>query len=600
MNQVHSSSLSKVKSVFSNEDENVFFYEKLRDICGTVFLNVEFAEPVLNQSAGVIVWKAIADSPYDNFTNLSDIQKEHVGGQIKEAFEKFQEQTASLSRQSGDFQRKFLEVPSENSIYVNLEKDQIIITEWGFLLNQLNPPSKIMEHLFPADEYSIVVELLSSNGNPLVAHSLRLNSNQGTSVDKTDDKGLARLGQVLRGESFTISSDSNAFPSQVFVSKRTNKYTIIVPEYVHINLRVKNGDGTPVAGTRFKFKSEELGVIDFATDELGECTIRHLKANQLFSISDNAGRQLHTSEIPNNDVDVEIVLDNLESEANPPSIPEIEENNEEEFKEDVVVKFKTWFGRPKKQLPVSVGKRDEAESSDFLTDDKGQIYLGLDHKQVYSVGFSSFGEPWNHLLTHDKDVAVHTIGIRPIFPWLWWLLILLLLILLYSCLFDNCLCNHIGGLRNGTEAVTERIRGNDFHDGPSMEERRNIHGGQTGEVTISLAWNTADDLDLIVTDPLGETIYFRNPISSSGGQLDVDMNRSIASDHPIENIVWPAGSAPKGIYLVQVLCYQKRDQFTEGAKCKVEVNMAGQLTEQILSIPPQSRDVPVVVGEFRF
>lgn len=77
---------------------------------------------------------------------------------------------------------------------------------------------------------------------------------------------------------------------------------------------------------------------------------------------------------------------------------------------------------------------------------------------------------------------------------------------------------------------------------------------QTGDVQVTLRWNTSDDLDLIVVDPAGSIVDFGSPIAPSGGQLDVDANgfcqtQSLA---PVENIFWPIGAAPDGEYLAYV------------------------------------------------
>ena len=77
---------------------------------------------------------------------------------------------------------------------------------------------------------------------------------------------------------------------------------------------------------------------------------------------------------------------------------------------------------------------------------------------------------------------------------------------------------------------------------------------QTGDVQITLRWNTSDDLDLIVVDPAGDIVDFGSPTSPSGGQLDVDANGFCQpqSFAPVENIFWPVGSAPDGDYLAYV------------------------------------------------
>lgn len=82
----------------------------------------------------------------------------------------------------------------------------------------------------------------------------------------------------------------------------------------------------------------------------------------------------------------------------------------------------------------------------------------------------------------------------------------------------------------------------------------------TGDVQATLTWDTTDDLDLWVTDPLGVPIHYRNPTSPSGGQLDVDANAGCSGNmtqHPVENIFWATGAAPTGGYTVEVHYYQR-------------------------------------------
>lgn len=78
----------------------------------------------------------------------------------------------------------------------------------------------------------------------------------------------------------------------------------------------------------------------------------------------------------------------------------------------------------------------------------------------------------------------------------------------------------------------------------------------TGDVKVSISWDSICDVDLHVTEPGGETIYYGNTSSSTGGELDVDMNVGCGSGGGVENIYWPEGQSPQGDYSIMVHMYK--------------------------------------------
>jgi hypothetical protein len=79
----------------------------------------------------------------------------------------------------------------------------------------------------------------------------------------------------------------------------------------------------------------------------------------------------------------------------------------------------------------------------------------------------------------------------------------------------------------------------------------------TGDVQVTLRWDSSADLDLHVIDPWGDEIFFGQKWSESGGELDVDANANCDTQpySPVENIYWPTGGAPSGTYQVYVVDY---------------------------------------------
>lgn len=74
----------------------------------------------------------------------------------------------------------------------------------------------------------------------------------------------------------------------------------------------------------------------------------------------------------------------------------------------------------------------------------------------------------------------------------------------------------------------------------------------TGDLGITLIWHSSVpvDLDLWVTEPGGNMIYYEEPISSTGGKLDIDNQCDDYVAGRPENIFWK--NAPAGDYKVQV------------------------------------------------
>jgi len=84
-------------------------------------------------------------------------------------------------------------------------------------------------------------------------------------------------------------------------------------------------------------------------------------------------------------------------------------------------------------------------------------------------------------------------------------------------------------------------------------EAVNVVSVGTGEIQVSVSWNTESDVDLHLVQPNGEDIYYGNDVAASGGTLDLDSNAGCSIDgKKNENITWPTGTPPRGMYTVRV------------------------------------------------
>jgi len=123
------------------------------------------------------------------------------------------------------------------------------------------------------------------------------------------------------------------------------------------------------------------------------------------------------------------------------------------------------------------------------------------------------------------------------------------------------------------------------HDVDDIQERLNREGAKNGDITISLSWDTHDDLDLHVFLPTGVEISYANRACVEGkATLDVDMNASSPySNTPVENVfvgdVDKHEEAPHGKYKVVVQNYgyhAKNATSTTEIPWQVVVNKNGE------------------------
>lgn len=94
---------------------------------------------------------------------------------------------------------------------------------------------------------------------------------------------------------------------------------------------------------------------------------------------------------------------------------------------------------------------------------------------------------------------------------------------------------------------------------------------------VVLAWTAPVDLDLYVTDPTLETVYYGNTPSSTGGELEKDLRCDELSPTEtvhVERISWNA--PPKGTYRVGVDYPHHCDTELEAVRFRVIAGSDGQ------------------------
>lgn len=98
--------------------------------------------------------------------------------------------------------------------------------------------------------------------------------------------------------------------------------------------------------------------------------------------------------------------------------------------------------------------------------------------------------------------------------------------------------------------------------------------GNPGNPRFNLQFTNEEnvDLDLYVTTPAGNTIYY-DDLEHDGGSLDLDCLCDDCPNGPNENIFWVDGTAPKGTYKFWVEHYEN---------CNADENYTSNFTLRLI------------------
>jgi uncharacterized protein YfaP (DUF2135 family) len=106
-----------------------------------------------------------------------------------------------------------------------------------------------------------------------------------------------------------------------------------------------------------------------------------------------------------------------------------------------------------------------------------------------------------------------------------------------------------------TQETTSRITPEDF----AISQVSIVNG-----VTVELVWNSNDDLNLQVRDPIGGTLFWDSRTTPEGGSFGLDVNglcEIINTPPNVETASWSGGALPTGSY--EIMVYHR--QSCEGA-----------------------------------
>lgn len=185
---------------------------------------------------------------------------------------------------------------------------------------------------------------------------------------------------------------------------------------------------------------------------------------------------------------------------------------------------------------------------------------------------------------------LNTQNIKSFFYKYWWLYYILFFLLLGLLIYAIICRNNWNNSYDKIYEINKRFddcckaRNNFTNDSIRVIDNK----GEFGCLSFTLIWNSTDDLDLDVIDAKNNHIWYKkycksqdNQFSSTGGQLDIDLNaEGIDSDQPVENVYFKC-TPPKGIYKVRVKAFEKR--VLNPVNVKLIVRKKGKIIKEISS-----------------
>gem|GEM_PF-1119184 len=128
-----------------------------------------------------------------------------------------------------------------------------------------------------------------------------------------------------------------------------------------------------------------------------------------------------------------------------------------------------------------------------------------------------------------------------------------------------------------------------------IQDERARQGAGDGKITISLMWDSKDDLDLHIFTPNGSELWWDNP-NAQGGVFDIDANREgNIKTNPLENAYF--ASPVSGEYWIYVYNYEDR---TPGKSTNWTVRVQVGDEEQIYSGTITSQEETIEVLGFSY
>ena len=434
-------SKSTLGTIFTttNNVRNYQRYIAFKEIFNEKFDNLYriFAEPQILAQDNLgrptqISWRTDWEmaTPPKKFTDFSATEQEVMRGKIKAQIDVllgFARKSEKIDASYRDMQNiliSSLEIPDESSIYVFKDskenKERYVITEWGFLKDELNPQVGVIRR-WKALHNSIFVFARYPDESPAKQATFHFEYGDTSFSHKTNEAGRLEIEDipVMASLSYYQINEENEVINQGIIHTNENQkdYIVYIPKpirYTNATITVKDTQGNLLPNYTLCIERENSALQNSVSDANAKVYLTKIAENELLTVSfvqnsEKKFAQTYTTNLEN--PHYTFIINLL-----PP------------FAENIIFEF---INSKKEKLPnVEVVFKANQEKKVFYTNQEGKIIVPQLPFQLISLKAAKENLVYSGDLEIKHNVSFYQIELKKKKPILWWLLGLLGLLLL--------------------------------------------------------------------------------------------------------------------------------------------------------------------------
>lgn len=551
-----------------------------------------FAEPAEAPSeiSWYTDWPVDESKPVRTLGELSINEPAHaleVKGKIASLMDAFYREAEKYKGNGQSYQRlrhiltDSFEIPeAESNVWIFTDtsgQERYVLTQWGHLRDEYNPRRGLINSWERVSRKNVSIRILwEDTQQPASGQTLTFTDSSGNRVGQfiTDSDGQGLLNKVQLN--FPVYYQQHRLDGlsinrgELLIDER-DTYELMLLRLGDLTVRTK-------PGTTVLFEFDEKRET-YTADNNGTIHLSALKGGTKIRayqyVNDHESNE-HTYRFNPDDPEVSFTA------AEPTPVPQ------ETVYDAITVELhsRKQLDNPLVGAEVVLGMAGRSETR--VTNEQGVCALDAVSPGNIVVKVTHQGKRYEGAFVHKPGQSHYQLWVKPLrsLAWLWWFLgaLLLLVLLCYWHFLPICpyCCDS-----NQEGAVSQRdtiIRRDTITQRDTIFQRDTVRVKDRilhrGDITVTLEWETPDDLDLFLQTPDGGSIHYGNTnktYSSENnnmkGYLEIDANvndRDIML-HPVEHI-YCTNPIP-GTYQVLINYYKKRTDRSQSLPYTVKIQV---------------------------